>query len=171
MNEDTIRPRTLACRGAWWAPGAAGSRPDAWGQPTGAPTDNARSSGASDLRVSEADRQVTADHLKTHFAAGRLDMDEYEERLQHALGAKTRRDLDDLVRDLPPTATAAAQKARPRPTLLPVFIAIAVIAGVAMTIGLAHGFFFPWWIIPVAFFVLSRNWRRRWHPSYWGAAR
>ncbi len=44
MNEDTIRPRTLACRGAWWGPGAAGSRPDAWGQPTGTPTDNARSS-------------------------------------------------------------------------------------------------------------------------------
>ena len=52
MNEDTIRPRTLACQGAWWGPGAAGSRPNAWSQPTGAPTDNARSSGASDLRVS-----------------------------------------------------------------------------------------------------------------------
>jgi len=171
MSEDTIRPRTLACRGAWWGPATAGSRPYAWGQAAAGPTDDSRSSGASDLRVSDAERQATAEQLKSHFAAGRLDLDEYEERLQRALGAKTRHDLDHLVRDLPPSATASAKPARARPTFLPLLIAIALVVGVATTIGFAHGFFFPWWIIPVAFFVLSRHWRRRWHPNYWGPAR
>jgi Domain of unknown function (DUF1707) len=171
MSKDTIRPGTLACRGTWWGPGAAGSRPDAWGRPAGPPTDSTHSSGASNLRVSDADRQATADQLKAHFAAGRLDMDEFDERLPRALGAKTRSDLNDLLRDLPPTPTVAARPARPRPALLPVFIAIAAIAGLAVTIGLAHGFFFPWWVLPIAFFVLSRHWRRRWQPHYGGAAR
>jgi hypothetical protein len=52
-----------------------------------------------------------------------------------------------------------------------VFVAIALIAALSLALSAAHGFFFPWWIIPIAFFALSRHWRRRWHPSYSGPAR
>ncbi len=161
MNNHTMRPDRLACRDAWWGAGA----PTAWrGNPGEQPnhqTDSPSSGGGSDLRVSDAERQATTDQLKPAFAAGRLDMDEYEERLQQALAAKTRRDLDDLVRDLP--NVTAPTPSGGRRFFAPVFIAVAVIAALTLTVGVAHGFFFPWWIIPVAFFVLSRHWRRRWY--------
>lgn len=56
-----------------------------------------------DLRVSDADRQAVADQLSKHFADGRLDQGEFDERLSQAMNAKTYRDLDGLLTDLPST--------------------------------------------------------------------
>jgi hypothetical protein len=61
--------------------------------------------GQSDLRVSDADRQAVADQLGKHFGDGRLDQAEFDQRLSQAMGAKTYRDLDGLLTDLPPTQT------------------------------------------------------------------
>jgi hypothetical protein len=60
----------------------------------------------ADLRVSDADRQAVADQLSKHFADGRLDQAEFDERLSQAMNAKTYRDLDGLLTDLPPTETS-----------------------------------------------------------------
>ncbi len=54
-----------------------------------------------DLRVGDAERDKTASQLSEHFAAGRLDHDEFAERSDRALRARTRRDLDVLLSDLP----------------------------------------------------------------------
>ena len=59
-----------------------------------------------DLRVSDADRQAIADQLSKHFGDGRLDQAEFDERLSQAMSAKTYRDLDGLLADLPPTETS-----------------------------------------------------------------
>jgi hypothetical protein len=59
-----------------------------------------------DLRVSDADRQAIADQLSKHFGDGRLDQAELDERLSQAMSAKTYRDLDGLLTDLPPTETS-----------------------------------------------------------------
>ena len=58
-------------------------------------------SGDADLRASDAERQAAADELKAHFEAGRISRDEFDERLQVALSARTRRDLADVLQDLP----------------------------------------------------------------------
>jgi hypothetical protein len=42
-----------------------------------------------------------AAELREHYASGRLTLDELSERLDAALGAKTRADLDALLTDLP----------------------------------------------------------------------
>ena len=60
----------------------------------------------ADLRVSDADRQAIADQLSKHFGDGRLDQAEFDERLSQAMSAKTYRDLDGLLTDLPPTETS-----------------------------------------------------------------
>ena len=57
----------------------------------------------SDLRVSDAERQAVADQLSQHFADGRLDQAEFDERLSQAMSAKTYHDLDGLLTDLPST--------------------------------------------------------------------
>ncbi|MDA8290777.1 MAG: DUF1707 domain-containing protein [Actinomycetota bacterium] len=54
------------------------------------------------MRVSDAERHEIADALSTHFADGRLDQQEFDERMGRAMAAKTRGDLAGLLRDLPP---------------------------------------------------------------------
>ncbi|MBN0045824.1 DUF1707 domain-containing protein [Streptomyces actuosus] len=60
-----------------------------------------------DLRASDADRERVADVLRDALAEGRLDMAEFEERLDAAYRARTYRDLTPLTRDLPGSAAPA----------------------------------------------------------------
>ncbi|HET7328482.1 MAG TPA: DUF1707 domain-containing protein [Nocardioidaceae bacterium] len=56
-----------------------------------------------DLRVSHDDRDRVAEMLRDAAGEGRLDMDELEQRLEQAFTAKTYRNLEPLVADLPGT--------------------------------------------------------------------
>jgi hypothetical protein len=54
-----------------------------------------------DFRVSDEQRERVARELRDHFAAGRLDQEELDERVQQAYGARTAGQLGALVADLP----------------------------------------------------------------------
>jgi hypothetical protein len=54
-----------------------------------------------ETRAADADRDATVDALRDHAAAGRLDGDELDERLEAALGARTLGELRTVVVDLP----------------------------------------------------------------------
>ena len=53
------------------------------------------------IRASDADRDRTTALLREHHAAGRLTAEEFNERMDAALDAKTLGELDDLLTDLP----------------------------------------------------------------------
>jgi DUF1707 SHOCT-like domain len=53
------------------------------------------------MRVSDAERAEVADRLARHFADGRLDQAEFDERVSRAMAAKTVGDLRGLFDDLP----------------------------------------------------------------------
>jgi hypothetical protein len=53
------------------------------------------------MRVSDVEREAAAAELREHFASGRLNQDELDERLSAAFAAKTRGDLNGLFSDLP----------------------------------------------------------------------
>ncbi|HEU4425828.1 MAG TPA: DUF1707 domain-containing protein [Pilimelia sp.] len=55
----------------------------------------------SALRASDADRQQVVAELERHTAAGRLTLDEFDERVALALAALTRGDLAAVTHDLP----------------------------------------------------------------------
>jgi hypothetical protein len=55
------------------------------------------------VRVGDADREAVAAQLREHYADGRLTLDELNERLDQAFAAKTRADLNTVLRDLPHT--------------------------------------------------------------------
>ena len=59
------------------------------------------------LRVSDAEREAATGRLAEHFAAGRLDRAEFDDRVRRAMTAKTRADLSGLVADLPETGAPA----------------------------------------------------------------
>jgi hypothetical protein len=53
------------------------------------------------IRASDDDRERTVALLREHHAAGRLDADEFNERMDKAYAAKTLGELDELMSDLP----------------------------------------------------------------------
>jgi len=68
------------------------------------------------LRASDAERDRAVAELSEHFQAGRLTLDEFEERSGRALSAKTARELRDLFGDLPrrdPPAERPEQSGHP----------------------------------------------------------
>jgi Flp pilus assembly protein TadB len=52
-------------------------------------------------RASDAEREACARTLRDHAAAGRLEVDELEERLGRVYGARDRTELRTVLRDLP----------------------------------------------------------------------
>jgi hypothetical protein len=59
------------------------------------------------MRVGDAERDEAARALGEHFANGRLDRAEYDERLELAFAARTGNDLTALFRDLPQPRAAS----------------------------------------------------------------
>jgi uncharacterized protein DUF1707 len=53
------------------------------------------------VRVGDADREAVAAQLREHYADGRLTLEELNERLDQAFAAKTKADLNTVMRDLP----------------------------------------------------------------------
>lgn len=79
----------------------------------------------SRIRASDADRDRVASLLQEHHAAGRLTAEEFSERVDAALRARTMGELDDLLADLPHvdlrryTLPDASLRRPPAPGLLP----------------------------------------------------
>jgi hypothetical protein len=75
--------------------------------------------GDPNIRASDADRDRAASLLREHHAAGRLTAEEFHERLDKAMEAKTLGDLDALMVDLPSIdlyRLPDASLRRPRPS-------------------------------------------------------
>ncbi|MBG6100692.1 hypothetical protein IW249_001106 [Micromonospora vinacea] len=58
--------------------------------------------GRDGMRAADSDRAAVADRLRVALDEGRLDLHEYDERLQRAYAARTYADLKALLTDLPP---------------------------------------------------------------------
>jgi hypothetical protein len=67
------------------------------------------------IRVSDADREHVAARLREHFAEGRLNSEELDERISLALSAKTAGDLRRVLADLPEPAPVPLEAPRPGP--------------------------------------------------------
>jgi hypothetical protein len=68
------------------------------------------------LRIGDAERDVAMAQLREHFVAGRLTFDELTERIDATLTAKTQRQINGLMADLPrPPKATRAEAADPVP--------------------------------------------------------
>jgi len=63
-----------------------------------------------EVRIGTAEREEAVHLLGEHFAAGRLTLDEFDERVTCATQARTRGDLVPLFRDLPSAPPALAPR-------------------------------------------------------------
>jgi hypothetical protein len=140
-----------------------------------------------DLRVSDADRDRALAALSEHYQAGRLTLEEFEERSEQTLKSKTERELTGLFTDLPTTTQVVAPRAGqavavpeagPRRPVARVIataagiaalvIVVSVLArtGLAVHVGGPHrAFGLPIPLLVILFIVLrigaSRRWRGR----------
>ncbi|MFF2654042.1 DUF1707 domain-containing protein [Streptomyces sp. NPDC058045] len=73
----------------------------------------------SDLRASDADRERVAEQLREAMAEGRLDLEEFGERLDQAYRARTYGELAPLTRDLPGAGGPAPVSMVKRPDTAP----------------------------------------------------
>lgn len=109
------------------------------------------------LRASDADRERAADRLREHAGAGRLSIDELSDRLQTVFAARTLRDLEEPLTDLP---NAERRHRDPSFAFAPVLALVAPLVTVwAVT---AAGTFWPIWTLPAVWWFGPLCHRRRW---------
>jgi len=92
------------------------------------------------LRAADTDRQHVADLLQHHTAAGRLTLDEYEQRVSAAWRATTLGELAWLTADLPATQPHRRAAGRAPTGVLvaaTVLVALLVLAGLLTMTGAA----------------------------------
>jgi hypothetical protein len=69
--------------------------------PGGSPRPNKTVANQLAMRVSDAERAEVADRLSWHYGEGRLDEEEFSQRLDQVMTATTYRDLSGMLQDLP----------------------------------------------------------------------
>ena len=118
-----------------------------------------------DLRLSDADREDAIARLSEHYAAGRLDKDEFDERSDAVWTARTGADLAPVFADLQTHPARSARGPQPGPwgrrgwfplPFLPVLFVLILLTVVTHI---------PFVLLAIVgcFFVLGRRRRR----SYW----
>jgi Domain of unknown function (DUF1707) len=89
---------------------APGERPPASATPA--------TSATPAIRASDSERDAAVERLQVAFAEGRIDDQEFDQRMRSALTARTRADLDRLLADLPRPAALATVEPQPTGRLL-----------------------------------------------------
>ena len=88
----------------------------------------------NDVRASDAERDSAAAELREHFVQGRLTLEELIGRLDTALTARTRSQLDNVLADLP--SRKEQRPAEPEPVVFPARYAAVAILIIVMAVWL-----------------------------------
>jgi Domain of unknown function (DUF1707) len=106
----------------------------------------------TDLRVSQEERDEVVELLRTYAGEGRLDLEELEQRVEAALSARTRGDLDALLADMPRRPSRRRSRAVRAVALgsfaaavLPLLAGIAIIAFAPAGVAWIGWVVIGWW--------------------------
>ena len=120
---------------------------------------------APDLLVSDADRARVTDELRDHYEAGRLTLEEFQQRIDEAHAARTARELHEVLRQLPPAKLPSVHLRDTRWRSLAVQYALVnVVAILIWLFSGAHGDFWPKWVLVATLIMFTRRFGR-WHRS------
>jgi len=113
-----------------------------------------------DARVGDAERERTAATVSDAAAEGYLGMGELDERFSAVWSARTRRELEDVVADLPAAwirerarraagqRTGRLARSTVAPQLRSYFSVMALLVTIWLAVGVAAGAWYPWPIWP-----------------------
>jgi Domain of unknown function (DUF1707) len=112
------------------------------------------------MRVGDAERERVVELLRAHAAAGRLEADELEERLERAYQARYGSDLDAVLAELP--AEQPAPRARPsQPRLVAAPLLPLAIGALIALAALTSAWWLLWLIWPIVIALGPRRHYRR----------
>ena len=145
-----------------------------WTWPTAVRPDlNRPAASAVPVRIGDVERDKAVADLGDHFAAGRLNREEFDARVDQAMAARFDSDLQPLFVDLPRAQPVLTQPAGPSPGLrvvwplllwwLPLLLVSAVVVAVLLSA--------PWLIWTFCWvFLMAAFWggRRRHYRRYRG---
>jgi hypothetical protein len=114
---------------------------------------------AGPTRVSDADRERVVELLRDHAAAGRLDTQELEQRLERAYAARYGSDLQAVLAELPPAPAPRSRAPRPHVTAAPL-LPLAIAALVALA-AITSAWWLLWLIWPIVIVLGPRRHYRR----------
>ena len=130
---------------------------------------DARGGPSGNMRASDADREAMAEILRRHYAAGRLDAEEFEERIAQCLSAKRLSDLDGLLTDLPREPVPEPPRERDRSSYWPDWgpgrgpaVIVPIVVALIAACALIHGHFLGILLLLFLFFGPFRWWRHGW---------
>jgi hypothetical protein len=131
-----------------------------------------------EMRASDQDREHVVETLRTHYTEGRLNLEEFDERVARAYESKTLGELLDLTTDLPGEVSLGPVKAPAEPEretglsrlprgLLPLAAALGALvlvssiawSGIANQGHHHYVVVFPWPLLLILFFFLRRGGR------------
>jgi hypothetical protein len=111
------------------------------------------------VRVGDAERERVVELLRQHAAAGRLEPDELEQRVESAYGARYGSDLQAVLAELPAEREPRRPRRRAKPAA-PLFpIAVAAVVAVA---AVTSAWWLLWLIWPLAVVLGPRRYRSPW---------
>jgi fatty acid desaturase len=111
-----------------------------------------------DLLVSDADRARVAGQLREHYEAGRLTLEEFQERLDEAHAARTEGQLRNVLRQLPAAKLPTVKLRDTRwQSLALQYALVNVVAVLIWVFGGATGDFWPKWVFLVTLFFFTRR--------------
>lgn len=129
------------------------------------------------MRAGDGDREKVAEQLKQALDQGRLDLGEYDERVQRAYSAKTYGDLEGLLADLPGTVPVEKAQVEPHrsakspepqhrgrsglPGILGVFVVCVVIWAMSSLGSGEWHYFWPGWVLIPVVWALVAHFRDR----------
>jgi hypothetical protein len=120
-----------------------------------------------ETRAGDKDREAMADRLRDYNAEGRLDVTEFQERLDRCYEAKTMGELASLATDMPDEQRHHSvndhylARRRHMVPLVPILLTIAILGAVSG--GHHHAWGAVWLVIPVLFLVRALAHRGSWH--------
>jgi uncharacterized membrane protein YccC len=115
-----------------------------------------------DTLVADADRAAAAEELRRHYDSGRLTLDEFESRLSEAHAARTRGDLEHVLRQLPRSVPPVSLRLRDRrwSSLAIQYGLVNVVCILIWLFSGAEGSFWPKWVLVFTLIMVLRRGRR-----------
>ena len=111
-----------------------------------------------DLLVSDADRARVTRVLREHYEAGRLTLDEFQERLDEAQKARTESQLESVLRQLPsPKLPSVSPRDTRWRSLAVQYALVNVVAILIWLFSGAQGDFWPKWVLVVTLILFTRR--------------
>ncbi len=141
-----------------------------WGPLPPRPTVPARND--TPIRIGDAERDTAVSDLGDHFAAGRLNREEFDERADQAMQARFTTDLAPLFADLPaaprpaPTPPVGPRIGGPPPWAYAMWLLPLMLVGLLVASVLLHAPFLLWGLIWMAVILKATGHRRAFTRSH-----